>query len=170
MGIYLETRPIDLKAAYIHEQIPEFRQIPPKETLVVREGNLVIGTIANKFRSDGFDLCSAIAIKDPFEATFGFFHAFPGQELTDEDIETLVPLQRGFACLIQGSHSTDKRRLLRNLHTILDIEHTDTIAVDTRTVNHKSLCFHTAWRPAENQVLIARISHRDVLTFPAFRT
>jgi hypothetical protein len=157
MGIYLETG-----------QNPEFSRIPPENVLTVDVGTIAIGSIHNSFRSEGFDLCSGIAIKDPFEETFGFFHVFPGQGLLDDDIETLLPLADGHLCLIQGSKSTEKRRMLRDLFTILGIEHTHTIPIDTRAMNGTSLNFHAVYRPAENQVLVARISHKDILTFPAF--
>lgn len=117
MGIFLETWPIDVEAAHIHEQTPEFSRTPP-----------------------------------------------------NDDIAMLTPLADGSACLIQGSNSTEKRRLLRNLFDTLGIVHTDTIPVDTYAIGGKSLCFHAAYRPAANQILVARISHKDVLTFPAFRT
>jgi len=168
MEIYPERSPIDYKAERIHGQISEFSRNPPENVLTVEVGSIAIGTIHNSFRSEGFDLCSGIAIKDPFEERFGFFHVFPGQGLLDDDIKTLLPLANGHLCLIQGSKSTEKRRMLRDLFTILGIEHTDTIPVETRGPNDKSLIFHTTYRPAENQVLVARTSFQDVLTFPAF--
>lgn len=170
MGICIERFPYDIEAARIHEQIPEFSRIPPNDILHVNVGRLAIGSIENRFRTEGLDRCSGIAIKDPFALIFGFIHVYTGQQLTDDEIRTLTPLADGSACLIHGSNSTEKRRIFRNLFEILGIVHTDTITVDTYTIEDKSLCFHAAYRPAANQVLVARISHKDVLTFPAFKT
>ncbi|MBU1472634.1 hypothetical protein KKB64_02510 [Patescibacteria group bacterium] len=167
---YIKAFPYDVEAACIHEQTPEFSLIPPKDILHVNVGSIAIGSIEDRFRSKGFYLCSGIAIKDPFEQKFGFFHVYPGHELTDDDIKTLTPLADGSACLIRGSNSTEKRRLLRELSERLSIIHTDTIAVDTCSTNDKSLCFHVAYRPAANQMLVARISHKDVLTYVAFKS
>jgi hypothetical protein len=169
MGLSLETRPFDTAADRIHRQVPEFSLHPPSDVLMVDEGEIATGTIVNRFRSEGFECCSGIAIENPYGTLFGFFHAHPGQELTDEMTESLKPLADGHACVIRGTGSTSKTRLMRELWGTLGITHTDTIPVDTYMFSGKRKPFHIAYRPAANQILVARISHKDILRFTSFR-
>lgn len=167
MGIYLERIPIDNEAARIYGQIPEFSKFPPKNVLFVDEGDMATGPENKTFISLGFHSCSAILFKDRYDKKFGLFHVYPGQEPEDV-IEKLTLFSDGVVCLIQGSNSTEKRRIFQELPDTLGIQRINTIPVETIVDHEKYYVFHVAYQPRENRVLVARTSHKDVVAFPAF--
>ena len=167
MLIYVETS-LHTKAVPIYEQTAEFSKNPPADVIDVPEGRIGIGSITNRFRSNELEPCSVLAIANPWRSCFAFWHVYAGQEPKKRDVEDLQPLIGGCACPVYGSRSIPIINALRDLFKSLDITLTDPISVETRGKNGSAGCFHAAFRPAANQILVARISYEDIQQFPAF--
>lgn len=80
---------------YTFRQISEFNQSIPSELKYVRWGGYIIGDSSSLYISEGFQTCSAFVLRDEAKKTFGFFHAYPKQNLSQEDIENLGALANG---------------------------------------------------------------------------
>ncbi len=171
MTVYFEA-PIDGKAAAVHNLVPELNVLRPKTTLFVPDGRCAPGDLNAQFVGEGFSVCSALLLKKDATNTYGLFHIFPGQSIEPE-LQTLFKLQGAAGILVAGSESTSKRRILGELSTLFGIEVSRTIPIDTvrpgkGSPKDRVWPFHLVFRPLFNEILIARISHRDVLTYKAF--
>ncbi len=179
MSIYLEA-PRDKVAARRHTRIPELQSEPAGNVLKVGKGVCLDTDIQFNLASEGFRSCAALILRSSLTKRFGLFHVYPSQEVDDEhyspQVASLRRLAGSSAILVEGSESSPKRRILRELHTLFTIDVIRTIPVDTvrpeaqREKDDKDtlFAFHVVFRPKANRILVARISHRDVLTFKGF--
>ena len=177
MGIYLEA-PRDDLAARNHAVILEIGENATAKVLKAAEGTCVDEEIGFSFASQGFTTCSALILHSSLTERFGLFHVYPGQEVDDEHQSSQVVSLRRLAgasgILIEGSASTPKKRILADLHRWYAVDVVRTITVDTIPANpidnlDKFTPFHVVFRPASNEILVARISHRDILRYKAFQ-
>jgi hypothetical protein len=154
--------------------IPEFNIPKPNWVLSVSEGQCRDADRAVTFVSEGFESCSGLVLHNPLSKKCGLFHIFPGQDIYGQ-VTSLRCLADSMGILIDGSESTPKKRILADLKTLFAIQVARVITVDTNrplpgveTETIYSNPFHIIYRPMTNEILVARISHQDVLTFPAF--
>jgi hypothetical protein len=154
--------------------IPELALPKPKGVLSVEEGRCVDGNERHIFESELFTECSGLVLHNPLSKRYGLFHIFPGQEIYPE-IESLRRLTGSTGILIEGSESTPKKRILNELNTLFAINISRAISIDTirqpsesETEGRQSDPFNVIYRPMANKILVARISHQDVLVFQGF--
>lgn len=167
MGICID-RPKDLKAAKIHSRIPELSLNRPLRTIIVNEGQLAISSKSNRYVTMGISECTVVLFQNETENVFGLFHIYPGQELTQDQEAAVKTFRNGNAIIVEGSQSTSKKRIINQ--TLID----NSIVAKVRCVNTvdtsgSSEPFHLVFRPLQNELITARISHRDTQIFPAFK-
>ena len=75
--------------------------------------------------SEGFSGCSGFTFRNEQSTAFGFFHAYPGQDLDKDAFEGLNILAGGEVILIEGSNSSKKPLILKELEGELGIKHTE---------------------------------------------
>ena len=167
MTIYTEA-PLNMSAARIHRNLPEIQNPNLPGLLEVSEGSVVSGDRKNVFVSFGLSVCSGLILESDDRTKFGLIHLYPGEEIEKLDSPALNTLKEANARLIEGSNSTDKKRLLQRLRDIYDFNYTKTLEVNTRKGEQRNRMFHLIYRPYCNEVVIARISHKDIQTFKAF--
>ncbi|MBF8250365.1 MAG: hypothetical protein HW400_966 [Candidatus Levybacteria bacterium] len=144
---------------------------PSLNTICVEESKCNTGTIDNNFVSRGFYKCSGFALKSKNADIFGFFHAWPSQELYQEELGKLEPLMNGEVILIEGSASTIKSNILHNFLTRLKIRSVGTIHVETLLDKKRgyNTTFDVLFTPKENQISVLRKEKYDnLLIFSAF--
>ncbi len=155
--------------------IPEFALSKPYGVQSVEEGRCSDADENHSFESRFFTECSGLVLHNPLSKRYGLFHIFPGQEIYTE-VESLRRLAGSNGILIEGSESTPKKRILRELNTLFAITVSRVIPVDTmpqlRATEEKQEPepFNVVFRPMTDTILVARISHMDVLTFQAFKS
>jgi hypothetical protein len=154
----------DEPRAYLH--VPEFIGGFPR--IYVRQGTFAITDSLRVIASEGFAACSGMIMRDEAQRVFGLLHSLPNQHLYEDDFEKLKVLAGGQLVLIEGSSSNPKTRILRDLSRKLGIEHVDTLSLNTRRPGIGNMHFHVALKPANNELLVARNSHKDLLTYKAF--
>ena len=164
----IRVMPYDNNTPNKYPEVPEFMIPADKNVIYRRQGTYAIGNSDNRFASEGFSACSGLIFRGRQADTFGFFHVLPLQDLYDRDFEQLKPLTNGQVVLVEGSKSSSKSYILADLKRMLEIEHTGTISVDTIRTGVGNMHFHVAFRPKENEILVARNSHQDLLVYSAF--
>src|SRR3990167_3496360 len=167
MTIYTEA-PLNMFAARIHRSLPEIENPNLAGLLVVPEGGVVSGNRKNVFISFGFSECTGIILENDDRTKFGLIHLYPGEEIEKLDLPALDTLKGASARLIEGSNSTGKTRQLYRLRDIYEFNYTKTLEVDTCKGERRDGMFHLSYRPCCNEVIVARISHKDFQTFKAF--
>ena len=167
MTVYLEAIRDGMSAT-----VPELREILPGNTLFVPEGSCVLSNRSAHFVSKGFSTCSAIIMKSTWANLQGLFHVYPGEDLSPEN-EHLHELRESQAILVAGSASTPKKRILETLKStyairIVSVRSVDTLRPGKGTRLEQEYPFHVVYRPDTNEIVVARISHGDVLTLGGF--
>ena len=164
--------PYDTDTAYPYRQLPEFSHPLSPAILSVSTGRYVVGNTEQDYVSEGFLACTGFIIKgEDSRSSISLFHAspLPLVDLDDYDYEKLRPLAGGQVIELKGSDSTPKSYILSSLKRRLGIEHVSTISVNTRKpTDRSSQHYHVAFRPQPDEILIARVSHKDLLVFPGF--
>lgn len=153
-------------------RLPELRTQKPAGVISVDEGECLGADERFVFVSKHFLSCSALLLKKPLSNTYGLFHMLPSQEI-DRDSVPLSRFRNATAILVQGEASMPTEKILTNLNHLFEINVVRTIPIKTIKnpndgENYRHYPFHVVFRPARNKILIARVSHQDVLPFPAF--
>ena len=157
--------------------IPEL-QIPIKGNIRhVPIGSCIDGFFLTRFVSYEFKHCSALILKtNTFITHFGFFHIYPGQMIEEDSLQTesLKRLKGAKGILVEGSESTPKGYLLRDLKKRFGIEVArppipiNTNRIGTDPAEKTPYPYHVVFRPASNEILVARLSHNDIVSLTGF--
>ncbi len=153
-----------------YPEVPEFGRPLPADVVYVSQGRYRVGDAFQTYASEGFAACSGFLIRGEASTTFGLLHALPMQDLYPDDFEQLKSLSGGQVILIEGSSSSPKTWILRDLERRLGIQHVETLSLDTRRSCVGNMHFHLAFRPRTDEILLARNSHKDLLVFPGFNS
>lgn len=146
--------------------VPEFT--PGSHIIYGGQGTFAVENGLKILASDGFEACSGFIIRGEAQKGFGLLHALPGQDWYEAYFEKLRILAGGQVLLVEGSRSTPKSWILRDLYRRLGIEHVDTLSLDTRRPGVGNMHFHIALKPGENELFVARNSHKDLQIYRAF--
>jgi hypothetical protein len=164
----LTTIPYDNDDRMAYPHVPEFIADSVANRIYVRQGTYAITPTFRVLASEGFAACSGVIIKNASSRIFGLLHILPTQALYEADFKKLKLLAGGQLILIEGSKSTPKTWVLRDLSRKLGIEHIDTLTLDTKRPEVGNMHFHIALKPIDNELLVSRNSHKDLLTYTAF--
>lgn len=157
-----------IRADQVHKKIPELRNIFGSGVIEVAEGDFRVGYMKSRYRSYNLDVCTAIVLKQEESDKSGLIHIYPEEELKNFEDNHLELLRGARATIIEGSNSTQKDTILRFIFDRYDLVHDHTIKADTLMLDGKSAPFHIVYRPYENGVMVARISHEDFKFYKAF--
>jgi len=171
MGIYNEA-PLGSISLQLYSIVTELSASPHNHTIKVPEGRCESGNRDTCFLSEGYSVCSGLLIRDPGKETFALFHIVPSQQFLDipqeHNEKILADLTGGTAVIVEGSESTRKISFISSLMGDFGIKVLRSIPILTQDKGGKCKPFHLVYRPSINKVLVARISHQDILTYKVF--
>ena len=163
----LRTVPFYLYDQSRYPLVPEFNgQLP---SIYVPMGEVRVADNLEVLESHGFRACSGMIIRSELGPVSGLLHSTPITELYEYYMmERWQMLAGGQLIWIPGSGSEPQDDMLAALRKKLGIKHIDTIPIDTTTPQGKNMSYHIALNSAKNELLVARGSHKELLTFRAF--